>query len=70
MQGGRLCDELREVEIVAGGGGILKEKMSFARLDAAALKMSDTECARKMMAAKELLRRRCKMESPVARGTE
>ena len=44
--------------------------MSFARLDAAALKMSDTECARKMMAAKELLRRRCKMESPVARGTE
>ena len=61
MQGGRLCDAVREVEIVAGGGGMLKEKMSFARLDAAALKM---------MAAKDLLLRRCKMESPVARGKE
>ena len=40
---------------------MLKEKMSFARLDAAALKM---------MAAKDLLLRRCKMESPVARGKE
>ena len=48
----------------------LKPNMSFARLDAAALKMSDTEWARKMAAARAVLLRRCKLESPDARGTE
>ena len=43
----------------------LKPNMSFARLDAAALKMSDTECARTMSAAKAQLLRRCKIESPL-----
>jgi transposase InsO family protein len=45
----------------------LKPNMSFARLDEAALTRSDTECARKMAAAKAQLLRRCKFESPVAR---
>jgi transposase InsO family protein len=44
----------------------LKPKMSFARLEEVALQMSDTECARKMTAAREQLLRRCKLESPVA----
>ena len=44
----------------------LKPKMTFARLDEAAMKMSDTECARKMAAAKTQLLRGCKIESPVA----
>jgi transposase InsO family protein len=48
----------------------LKEKMTFARLDEAVGKLSDTECARKMRAAKGLLLRRCKHESPVAQKTE
>jgi transposase InsO family protein len=47
----------------------LKPKMSFARLEEAALKMSDTECARRMSAAKGQLLRRCKTESPVAQKT-
>ena len=47
----------------------LKPNMSFARLEEAALKMSDTECARKMAAAKAQLLRRCKIESPVAPAT-
>lgn len=47
----------------------LKPNMTFARLDKAALKMSDTECARKMAAAKAVLLRGCKMESPDARRT-
>jgi len=46
----------------------LKPNMSFARLDEAAEKMSDTECARKMTAAKGQLLRRCKIESPLAKG--
>jgi transposase InsO family protein len=46
----------------------LKPGMSFARLDAVAEKMSDTECARKMMAAKTVLLRRCKLEAPVGSG--
>jgi transposase InsO family protein len=47
----------------------LKPNLSFARLDEAALKMSDTERARKMAAAKVQLLRRCKIESPVAPRT-
>ena len=47
----------------------LKEGMSFARLDAMAKTMSDTEWARKMRAARVALLRRCKSESPDARET-
>jgi len=42
----------------------LKPKMTFARLDEAAMKMSDTECARKISLAKTQLLRNCKIESP------
>jgi len=42
----------------------LKQEVSLARLDRIATKMSDTECARKMGAAKVKLLRQCKMESP------
>jgi len=43
----------------------LKEKISFAQLDRQATAISDTECAKKMVAAKAKLLRRCKTESPV-----
>jgi transposase InsO family protein len=43
----------------------LKSGVSFSQLDKTAQKMSDTECARKMAAAKAQLLRRCKIESPV-----
>ncbi len=42
----------------------LKPNVSFGQLDQTALKMSDTEYARKMMAAKAELLCRCKIESP------
>ena len=42
----------------------LKENMSFARLDQLASAMSDTECAKKMMAAKTKMLRIVKTESP------
>ena len=42
----------------------LKPTLSFGQLDNTALKLSDTECARKMTAAKAQLLRRCKIESP------
>jgi transposase InsO family protein len=42
----------------------LKPEQSWARLDQIAQKMSDTECARKMTAAKQQLLRRVKIESP------
>lgn len=45
----------------------LKEKVSFGQLEQIAHKMSDTECARKLAAAKLQMLRRCKMESPQAR---
>jgi transposase InsO family protein len=47
----------------------LKPNLSFARLDEVALKMSDTERARKLTAARTQLLRRCKIESPVVPGT-
>ena len=47
----------------------LKPKMTFARLDEAAMKMSDTECARKMSLVKTQLLRSCKIESPVVPRT-
>ena len=45
--------------------GYLKPGVSFAHLDRVAKAMSDTECAKKMSAAKAKLLRQCKMESPV-----
>lgn len=42
----------------------LKPNLSFAQLEKTAQKMSDTECARKMAAAKAQLLRRCKIEAP------
>ena len=47
----------------------LKPGLSFAQMDQLALKLSDTECARKMAVAKTNLLRRCKIESPLVRGT-
>jgi transposase InsO family protein len=43
----------------------LKPNVSFVQLDQTARQMSDTECARKMTAAKVQLLRRCKSESPL-----
>ncbi len=43
----------------------LKPHVSFAQLDRTARQMSDTECARKMAAAKTQLLRRCKSEAPL-----
>jgi transposase InsO family protein len=43
----------------------LKPGISFQQLDRLATAMSDTECARKMTAAKARLLRRCKIESPL-----
>jgi hypothetical protein len=42
----------------------LKPNLSFAQLDKTAQQMSDTECARKMGAARAQLLRRCKIEAP------
>ena len=42
----------------------LKPNLSFAQLERTAQKMSDTECARKMTAAKAQLLRSCKIEAP------
>jgi transposase InsO family protein len=43
----------------------LKEKLSFAFLDRQANRLSDTECAQKMAAAKAILLRKVKSESPI-----
>ena len=43
----------------------LKPNLSFARLDRLAVVLSDTECAKKMSAAKAKLLRHCKIESPL-----
>jgi len=45
--------------------GYLKEGIGFDRLDQLARAMSDTECAKKMTAAKVKLLRACKSESPI-----
>ena len=47
------------------GQQYLKESISFAQLDKFAKVMSDTECAKKMGAAKARLLRQCKIECPV-----
>jgi hypothetical protein len=56
------------VEGIAGSEKYLKPHVSFAQLDQLAQKLSDTECARKMAAAKAQLLRRCKIESPLGPG--
>jgi transposase InsO family protein len=43
----------------------LKENMSWARLDAQASSLSDTECAKRMATAKAALLRKVKTESPI-----
>ena len=43
----------------------LKQGIGFEQLDKFALAMSDTDCAKKMTAAKAKLLRRCKFESPI-----
>ena len=45
--------------------GHLKENMSLARLDQLASALSDTECAKKMAAAKSKLLQKVKTESPI-----
>ena len=57
------CKSLPEAETY------LKAGIRFARLDQVAQKMSDTEWARKMTAARVALLRRCKGESPDPRET-
>jgi hypothetical protein len=42
----------------------LKPNLTFAQLDQAASRMSDTECAKRMGAAKSKLLQSCKIESP------
>jgi hypothetical protein len=42
----------------------LKENLRFAQLDQTASRMSDTECAKRMGAAKSKLLRSCKVDSP------
>ncbi len=42
----------------------LRPNLSFAQLEKTAQRMSDTECARKMAAARTQLLRRCKLEAP------
>jgi transposase InsO family protein len=46
----------------------LKPNVNLAHLDQLARRMSDTECAQKMAAAKKQLLQRCKIESPLAVG--
>ena len=48
----------------------LKPGLSFERLDEVALKMSDTEWAKKLVVARAALLRRCKSESPRASRPE
>lgn len=43
----------------------LKDNIGFAQLDRQAAAISDTECAKRMVAAKAKLLRQCKSESPV-----
>jgi hypothetical protein len=54
-----------KLRALPGAQQYLKESISFAQLDKFANVMSDTECAKKMGAAKARLLRRCKTECPV-----
>lgn len=54
-----------KLKAMPDGAKYLKEHMSMENLEKRAMQMSDTECARKMTAAKAKLLRECKTESPV-----
>jgi len=53
-----------KLQSLEAAGQYFKPNVSLAQLDQTARKMSDTDCARKMAAAKQQLLRRCKIESP------
>ena len=55
-------EKLKSLE---GAAQYLKPGLSLARLEAEALWISDTECARRMNAAKSRLLRQCKMQFPL-----
>jgi hypothetical protein len=55
-------EKLKSLE---GAERYLKPGLSLAELEREALAMSDTECARKMNAAKSRLLRQCKVQSPL-----
>jgi hypothetical protein len=54
-----------KLKSLPGAESHLKPGVSFAHLDRVAKAMSDTECAKKMSAAKAKLLRQCNVESPV-----
>jgi transposase InsO family protein len=54
-----------KLKSLPGAAGYLKESVSFAWLDQQASRMSDTECAKKMAAAKAGVLRKVKSESPI-----
>ncbi len=54
-----------KLKTIAEAETYLKENVTFARLDQQANRMSDTECAKKMAAAKAGLLRKVKSESPI-----
>jgi hypothetical protein len=56
---------LEKLKSLEGAEQYLKPGVSLAELEREALAMSDTECARKMNAAKSRLLRRCKVQSPL-----
>jgi hypothetical protein len=65
IQGRRLSDAIREIEVAARGRAISEAGAELARLEREALSMSDTGCARRMNAAKARLLRHCKMQFPL-----
>jgi hypothetical protein len=56
---------LEKLKLLEGAEQYLQPGQSLAELERAALAMSDTECARKMNAAKVRLLRLCKVQSPL-----
>lgn len=55
---------LEKLQSLAGVEPYLKPGLSLAKLEREALAISDTECARRMHAAKSRLLRQCKVRSP------
>jgi transposase InsO family protein len=53
-----------KLKSLAEAAQYLKPNLAFAQLDQAASRMSDTECAKRMGAAKSKLLQSCKIESP------
>lgn len=56
---------LEKLKSLEGAAQYLKPGLSMAELEREAMAMSDTECARRMTAAKTRLLRQCKMQLPV-----